>query len=112
MQGKANVADDLFAELDNFGRKEGSSADKRNRMPAQTPKENNYFQVGSVNHRNAMNKFLKEASEYDKMSNHSKGFGHKKSEDGSTPGPAQKPELTNMPSPVKATIKPAAKKLP
>lgn len=34
-----------------------------------------YYQVGTVKHKTAMNAFLKEASEYDKMSNNSRDQG-------------------------------------
>ena len=41
MQGKnMDFKDDLFAELDNFGKQLGNSADKNNKVVAQTPKNN------------------------------------------------------------------------
>lgn len=53
----------MFAELDNYGKK----TDINDRMARATPKaDSQYFKVGTVNHKNTMNTFLKEASEFDK----------------------------------------------
>lgn len=63
----ANASNDLFAELEAFGTPNKSQG----RDALQTPRANLYYQVGTVNHKSAMNAFLKEASEYDKISKHS-----------------------------------------
>lgn len=99
MQGKTdNTAGDLFAELEAFGAPK--KPQDAGRAALQTPRANLYYQVGTVNHKSAMNAFLKEASEYDKLSHHSKKSPANPSEDGGVPAastPQQDPKAAVVP---------------
>ena len=74
MESNQKPEDDLLAAVEAYGlpgsvKKVTKPSPHLNKSTvANTPQSGAYFKIGTVDHRAAMNAFLKEASDYDKMS--------------------------------------------